>query len=307
MISQETAVTFSCQGKSLLGILHRPVESLSCGVVIVPGAPQYRVGTHRQFVLLARDLAAAGFPVLRFDYRGMGDSDGDFRSFEAVNEDISAAIDCLCGQVPELGGVALWGLCDGASAICFFANCDPRVRDIVLINPWVRTEESLARAQIDTYYTARLFSWDFWRRFFTGEVKILSSALEFLSRFRAARSRTSAGDAGEPGQSAVSDGGSLPQRVGRSLRAFDGRVLLMLSGRDLTAREFEGAVLESREMASWCQRSQVTVKRLESANHTYSKAEWRETVHEWTIAHLMQDTRGARRTSSKAAQDISRT
>ena len=39
-------------------------------MVIVVGGPQYRAGSHRQFTLLARHIAAAGYPVLRFDARG---------------------------------------------------------------------------------------------------------------------------------------------------------------------------------------------------------------------------------------------
>ena len=291
MTVRETAIGFDCQGEKLLGILHLPDDPTASGVVIVPGAPQYRVGSHRQFVLLARDLAAAGFAVLRFDYRGMGDSDGAFRSFEEVDEDISAAVDCLYRQVPGLERVALWGLCDGASAICFFAQHDPRVGDLVLINPWVRTEESLARAQVSNYYSARLLSRDFWRRLLTGEVKVLHAGLGFLSRLRAAWSRKPAS-----GGSGRDDTGSLPERFGRALRAFEGRVLLILSGRDLTAQEFDGAVLGTRDMASWKQIPAVTIRHLESANHTYSRAEWRKAVHGWTIEHLKRshEARGGR-------------
>ncbi|KAB8057318.1 hydrolase 1, exosortase A system-associated, partial [Janthinobacterium violaceinigrum] len=58
----------------LVGILSLPAAPGPRGVLIVTGGPQYRVGSHRQFVLLARALAAQGVPVLRFDLRGMGDS-----------------------------------------------------------------------------------------------------------------------------------------------------------------------------------------------------------------------------------------
>jgi len=47
------------------------------GVLIVVGGPQYRVGSHRQFVMLARFLADHGVPCMRFDYRGMGDVSGE--------------------------------------------------------------------------------------------------------------------------------------------------------------------------------------------------------------------------------------
>ncbi|MEO7385660.1 MAG: hydrolase 1, exosortase A system-associated, partial [Gammaproteobacteria bacterium] len=83
--TSERVVTFTCEGDTLIGILHEALVPATRGVLIVVGGPQYRIGSHRQFVLLARDLARQGIPILRFDYRGMGDSDGRFRGFEHVS------------------------------------------------------------------------------------------------------------------------------------------------------------------------------------------------------------------------------
>ncbi|MFQ5467236.1 MAG: hypothetical protein ACE5DS_03780, partial [Kiloniellaceae bacterium] len=66
-MSAETRViplAFPCRGDALIGVLHVPAAPGPRGVVIIPGAPQYRVGSHRQFVALARDLAVAGIAVL---------------------------------------------------------------------------------------------------------------------------------------------------------------------------------------------------------------------------------------------------
>ena len=57
----ERGLVFRCAGEELVGILH-PAPGAT-GVVIVVGGPQYRVGSHRQFLLLARRLAASGIPV----------------------------------------------------------------------------------------------------------------------------------------------------------------------------------------------------------------------------------------------------
>lgn len=69
---QEHALAFACNDSWLYGILSIPENTSSRGVLVVVGGPQYRAGSHRQFTLLARDLAAYGVPVLRFDCRGMG-------------------------------------------------------------------------------------------------------------------------------------------------------------------------------------------------------------------------------------------
>ena len=76
MNGTEQALSVECRGESLLGVLHLPITPRDLGVIVVVGGPQYRAGSHRQFVLLARALADAGHAVLRLDVRGMGDSTG---------------------------------------------------------------------------------------------------------------------------------------------------------------------------------------------------------------------------------------
>jgi pimeloyl-ACP methyl ester carboxylesterase len=111
----ETPLTFQCHGEQLVGILHHPINPITRGLVIIVGGPQYRVGSHRQFTLLARDLARNRVPVIRFDYRGMGDSEGQGVTFEEIGPDIEAAIDILLSHFPSLKEVILWGVSRYAS------------------------------------------------------------------------------------------------------------------------------------------------------------------------------------------------
>lgn len=284
MTAEVIPLTLQCGEARLLALLHRP-GAAACrrqGVVIVVGAPQYRVGSHRQFLLLARALAAAGFPVLRFDYRGVGDSDGAFAGFEAVDADLRSAVDGLLTAVPELEEVVLWGLCDGASAAAFYAAGDDRVSGLVLVNPWVRSEVGVAQARVRRYYSARLLSSAFWRKLLSGRVNLGRSLRSFAETANAAFARGS--NTAAPAEGAKETG--LPGRVSAGLTAFKGDVLLILSGADLTAQEFDQAVLGARNMRPWTRRPTVTIKRLAHANHTYSTQAWRERVHLWTLAWL---------------------
>jgi exosortase A-associated hydrolase 1 len=140
MLVDEQTVVFDCAGDSLIGVLNGVALSTRRGVLIVVGGPQYWVGSQRQFTLLSRHLAEHGLPTLRFDYRGMGDSDGGGRTFECVGADIHCAIDRFFASVPGLKDVVLWGLCDAASAALFYAHQDVLVSGLVLLNPCVRTE-----------------------------------------------------------------------------------------------------------------------------------------------------------------------
>ncbi len=268
-------ISFVCDGDTLAGVLHEAGGAARVGVVVVVGGPQTRVGSHRQFFLLARELAAAGYPCLRFDYRGMGDSEGEVRDFEQIDSDIRAAIDCLCREQPSIERVVLWGLCDGASAAVFYASSDSRVAGLALLNPWVRTEAGAAAALITNYYGQRFLSLDFWRRLLIGEMNVVARAREFAANFVAARQA--------PPVSA--NKGNLPERFARGLTAFRGEILLVLSGKDLTAAEFRCAAAES-PLEGALMGSSMSCIDLPEANHTFSSAAWRAEVERTTIDWL---------------------
>ncbi len=268
---QERAVVFECGGDGLVGVLHPPsARGRRRGVLIVVGGPQYRVGSHRQYVLLARELAAAGYATFRFDYRGVGDSEGSFRGFTAIEYDIGTAIDAFVAQQPEVEEIVLCGLCDAASAAAFYGYRDSRVGGIVLLNPWVRTEAGEARARVRHYYRARLMDPAFWRKVARLRLEPFRSAASLLDNLR--RSRAPRGD--QP----------LPERMGQALAAFDGRVLLLLSGNDLVAREFEDTASASSVWRHALASPRFCRERLADADHTFSRAVWRDEV-----ARLMLD------------------
>jgi uncharacterized protein len=232
------------------------------GIVILVGGPQYRVGSHRQFVLLARDLARGGYPVLRFDYAGMGDSYGSPPSFEDVGKDISAAIDALLRAVPGLSQVVLWGLCDGASSAMMYCSEDARVAALIVANPWVRTDAAEARSYVRHYYLDRLRQRSFWQKVLTGHVAIGASVRDLLRKVGASR----AIGEGTTCSSAV----PFITRMLAGLTRFRGPVLILTSERDLTARAFLDLAAESREWLAATTRPGVTHIELPETDHTFS-------------------------------------
>ena len=275
-MASETPVFFDCSGERLLGIAHRPAgQGIGVGVLLVVGGPQYRVGSHRQFVLLARDLAATGIPVFRFDYRGMGDSSGAPRDFEDIADDIVSAMDVFCTEFPEMQGAVLWGLCDAATANAFYARSDRRVVGQIALNPWVRTTEGEAEAFIRHYYLKRLMSPEFWRKVAGFRFDAIGALKDFLVKLGQSRSSRSPSPEWK-------DERPLPQRLLEAQTGFEGPTLLILSGQDLTAREYENRVSESPEWHEWSVSADVTVQRLEAADHTFSRAAWRDQVSAWS-------------------------
>lgn len=280
----EEAVVFPCAGQQLLGILHHADGSAKTGILIVTGGPQYRIGSHRQFLLLARAFCAAGIPSFRFDHRGTGDSAGDFPGFEHIGEDIAAAITAFLEQAPGLEKVVLWGICDAASAILLSASRDPRVAGMVLVNPWVREPEGEARALVKHYYGQRLLDPTFWRKLLSGGVDIAAALRGFAggvaawigARPKGGTSPAAAGTA------------SLSLRMAEGLAAFAGPVGLILSGRDLTAREFLDAA-GAPEWRRLLAEPRVARHDLPAADHTFSRRVWREAVAQWTLAWLRKN------------------
>jgi exosortase A-associated hydrolase 1 len=271
---EESALDFVCGDDRLYGILHWPQPALAAsarGVLIVVGGPQYRAGSHRQFTLLARELATRGIPVMRFDYRGKGDSEGTQRDFSAVGADLRAAVDHFMASVPGMAEVTLWGLCDGATAAAMYAPADRRVTGLALLNPWIRTDNGIATATLKHYYRGRLLERTFWTKLLGGRFDAAGAARSAFALLRAAR-------APNPGGTAA----SLPEQLLAALNGFNGRILVMLSGADLTAQEFDGVASGSAEWRRLLGAPRVTRRRLEQADHTCSRRVWHDQVTGWT-------------------------
>ena len=284
----ERPLVFDCEGDRLVGVLATPAAAVRTGVVIVVGGPQYRAGSHRQFVLLSRALAQAGFAALRFDYRGMGDSEGTVRTFEEVSTDIAAAITAMRSACSTVEEIVLWGLCDGAPAALMYLDANREaievrgrgtVSGLVLVNPWARSEATFARTQIRHYYLRRLAEPAFWRKLLRGRVRLATSVGDLG---RAARSAT----ASSRGMS--SQRGTFQQRMLDELAKFAGPVLLLMSGRDLTAREFDEYAAADRRWSESLHRSSVRRVEIPDADHTFSASESRLEAERATVEWLRE-------------------
>ncbi|MGI5310476.1 hydrolase 1, exosortase A system-associated [Rheinheimera sp. WS51] len=266
-------IEINSKTNKLSAILHP--ASGAIGVLIIVGGPQYRVGSHRQFVKLSQHLSAHSIPSLRLDSSGMGDSSGEKTEFYQQTADIDAAIETMFTQMPQLQKVVLWGLCDAASAILLKMNhADPRIAGLILLNPWVRQEQSHAATMLKHYYVKRLVSREFWRKIFSGGLAFKRSITDFWQTWRSSKQQSTLNSAKQTEYSAS----NYVQHMLTGWQKTNAETLLISSGNDLTAQEFLDLCLQN---AQW-QQCFNKAKRLHinEANHTFSSAKWRKQVEQ---------------------------
>jgi len=268
----EHFVVFDCAASQCVGVLTQPrfeAPRSDIGVLIFVGGPQTRVGSHRQFVLVARSLARAGFAALRFDYRGMGDSDGAMRAFTAIDEDIDAAIDAFI-HAAGVKRIVLWGLCDAATAALIYAPSDRRIAGVVALNPWARSAQGEAAVRLKHYYLRRAFSRAFWHKLLRGGLHPTRSASEIVHAIRLQRAT---------GTERV----DYLTRLHDALSRLRVPLLLFLSGRDFTAREFEAWISADAKRTACLQASSVQRCAIAQADHTFSTRSAHDVLSDRTV------------------------
>ncbi len=132
----EEMITFTNAGQRLYGMLHRPdgVGPFPA-VAMLHGFTGDRFEPHRLFVKTARDLAAHGIAALRFDFRGSGESEGDFEDVTVSGEvsDARAALDFLAAHpAVDADRLGLLGISLGGCVAALVAGDDDRVKALVL-------------------------------------------------------------------------------------------------------------------------------------------------------------------------------
>ncbi|MFT4517648.1 MAG: exosortase A-associated hydrolase 1 [Halioglobus sp.] len=274
---EEQGLVFDCGDNRLVGILSLPEEASDVGVLFLVGGPQYRVGSHRQFTLLARSLAEAGVASLRFDYEGMGDSEGTKRNFAETEGELFAAIEAFFENSPGLSRIILWGLCDGASTAMMYGHRFPQVAGMILLNPWVHSGEYSPGFKVSQYYRPLLAQRDQWGRLLRGQVSPRPALRDLgkavLSLLPGRR------ESAVPAPSSQ----SFVQEMQHGLARFKHDVLIILSEEDFTAKEFSTLIAGDNSWKESMRKPGATLHTIADADHTFSKRIWQDEVTQVTI------------------------
>ncbi len=152
---------FGPPNEQLLGIHHPPRGgSRGVGVLLCPPAPMETARTHWAFRKLAEQLTKAGYDVLRFDYRGTGDSNGELADTTPLLwvEDIKRA----ARELKDVSGVrkiSAVGFRLGALLLCQAASEGLALDALVLWEPVVSVANWMEQLRLIERQLSREFSY----------------------------------------------------------------------------------------------------------------------------------------------------
>ncbi len=242
-------LTFECEGDTLHATLDDAAGT--SGLLVVSGGNEIRIGAHRGMARLAGDIAAAGYPVFRFDRRGVGDSEGTNAGFGGSGPDITSAIAAFRAHCPALTRIVAFGNCDAASALMLHSQHD--VAHAVIANPWVIESEAglPPPAAVKAHYLRRL-------RDPKALLGLVTGTVDFKKLAR-----------GIASVSKPASASPLATMIAEGMTSFSGSITILLAERDGTACAFA---------AEWAKpvfekarnRNDVAVVTLDSASHSFA-------------------------------------
>lgn len=276
----EKIVRFKSDGREVVGMFHipdRPVRQSKIGIVMVNCWVKYRVGPHRMFVQAARRWSREGFYVLRVDFPGMGDSEGEGQYTHMDAYPVCTSLDAMrfLKEKEEVQEVVLFGMCSGARNVLYAAEASPEVRYLALLSlpfkasPYSSTARfqqispALTKGILTEYYHKRLGDPDAWRRLLTGQSDygFMGGLMRFFVCYLLGLEKKK----------------FYQGRVYLSLREFfvrQGRAFFLFGGNDLVLNDFRDnfpmITKTIREIESL-----LDIVIVEGANHTFDRVAWK--------------------------------
>ena len=265
----------ACKGEMLAATLDSGKSSTA--LMIVSGGNEIRSGAHGGMAQLALRISGHGFPVLRYDRRGIGDSSGENREFLSSAEEIAAANRLFRQQQPQIGKIIAFGNCDAATALALYGP-DAGLDGYMLANPWVIEQSSEPENEEPTISSAAIRS-RYWDRIRNPRtiIDLLSGKIDLRKLLRGLKQAAK-----------VEENSALSIRLRDALVNIDGNSRILLAKRDTTARAFLAA-WNSSDFASLRDSTDITLETLDSASHSFADA----TAKDWLVGKLLEALRSA--------------
>jgi len=149
---KEIPVTFKSKGQQIVGMLHSPNRKKSPAIILCHGFSGSKT-TPRGYLFprISRELCKKGFIVLRFDFRGCGDSEGKSEdySYKTQLEDLGTGLDFL-EKNPKVdkNRIGVLGHSVAGATVVIKAKEDERIKCLVCLASNVFLKERLSDDEI---------------------------------------------------------------------------------------------------------------------------------------------------------------
>lgn len=284
----------NAEGQQLVGILHLPdtvVPGRPCILLLSPGV-KMRVAPHRMYNKMADLFVQEGFAVLRFDFAGLGDAEGEIEHTQLSHvyhdiqlgrfvDDTRTALDWLEREYGYTRCIA-GGLCGGALSGLLTAEHDRRIVALLALGiPVVldvgdaQRNAHLTRGELDQLrqgYVRKLLDPRSWLRLlsFQSDYRVIWKAFKRLfERNRPASTAT-------PAQNGRPADNTNPKFAPAFFAMLDtGRPMLhIFSGSDRLAAEFQEKFQERYPERLARYRDAFEIHVIEKANHILAHPDW---------------------------------
>jgi exosortase A-associated hydrolase 1 len=259
-------ISFLCGDDLLAGTLD--TGDLPIGIIIVSGGNEIRGGAFAGQATMAAHFAVLGYPVFRFDRRGVGESEGLNTGFENSADDIAAAVAAFRNAAPGIERIVAFGNCDAASALALFHH-KLSIDALILANAWV-IETPSGDADQSPAPNANAIRARYWAR-----LKNPRSLIDLLTGKIDLR-KLAGGLASAARKQPVS---GLAARLATALARSVIPTTVLVAQRDTTAMAFMGA-WQSEIFADVRARPDVRLAQFDSASHGFADAASRHWLFE---------------------------
>jgi alpha-beta hydrolase superfamily lysophospholipase len=319
-VSVATPVTFSNRaGHRLFGVLHTP-PGYSRGdltVLLLSPGVKMRVGPQRLYLHVTEALLKMGLAVFRFDFHGLGDSEGmlpeamlrDFYNHIEVGRYVEDTIDAMDWMQKEHGcsRFVVSGLCGGAITGLLTGNRDSRVVGLlglgitpVLAARSAEASRYMTIGQLEAaqkMYLRRLLNPKAWFRLLTfkADYRLIFRMLKHWMQ------RTPAAKPAPPPAAAAEYDNANPLFPPAFFKMLSTRrpMLLVFGGSDRLHYEYQEKFLarHSEQLKSLPELAEVHV--IASANHVLSFTEWQRELldvsERWLKTNFSKDVTSSAR------------
>lgn len=311
-MEHKTPIAFTNRkGHRLFGILHEPLgrPRTDFGILLLSPGVKMRTGPECLYRRMTRLFVSLGVPVFRFDFWGLGDSDGelheqflkDVYNHVEVGRFVDDALDAMNWMEQQCGTrrFVVSGLCGGAITGLFAAGRDARIAGLLAlsITPLLSSRAAdpslyMSSGELDHLrrgYVNKLLAPDAWLRLLTlrSDYKVIWRAVWSPINRRLRRS--------QPAPKQYDNTNPLFPPAFFKMLAANTPMLLIFGGSDRMRWDFQEKFVERHQERLAPLQSKYEMHVIEYANHVLSFTPWQDEMldvsQRWLERHFSGDIR----------------